>query len=78
MMAHGFQIIYIVVDASGQLGGIADVIRPAAITKIVNDQRSILREALEIIDHMKSIGDDDRLRAASDLLKEKPHSIAGG
>jgi hypothetical protein len=42
MTAHGFQIINIVVDASGELGGITDMIRLPAITKIVNDQRTIL------------------------------------
>ena len=70
MTAHGFQIIDIVVDTSGQLGGIADVIRPAAIAKVVNNQRTSAGEALEIVKQMKPVGNKDRLRAIPNLAKE--------
>src|ERR1700693_3783939 len=70
MPAHRVQIIHIIVDASGQFGKIADGIRPAAIAQVVIDQSTAVREALEIVEQMKPVGDEDSLRTASDSLKE--------
>ena len=57
MPAHRVQIIHIIVDASGQFGRIADGIRPAAIAQVVIDQSTAVREALEIVEQMKPVGD---------------------
>jgi hypothetical protein len=75
MPADRFQIIDVVMDASFQLRAVGDVIRPAAIARVAEDQRVTVGERLEGVEEIDPVGDEDGCRALSQLLDEQTHSI---
>ncbi len=44
------------------------MIRTAAITQVVKDERATVSEALEVIEQINRVGDNDRLRATGLLF----------
>jgi hypothetical protein len=73
MPAHGLQIVYIVMDAPCKLGAVTDGIRTTAIARVEENDRSMLREVLEAVEHMNGVGYDHRGgRVRPQLLRSSP------
>ncbi len=72
MTADGFQILHVLLNAP-----VAGRIRAPAVTRIVCDQRIVVRKASEVVEENDAIGDQD-LRATPQLLEIEPNSVFRG
>jgi hypothetical protein len=75
MPADGFEIVDIVMDAACEPGAIGDGFRAAAIPQVEKNDGPVAGQALEIFDHVKSVGDDHGSRAGSQLVKEQADAV---
>jgi hypothetical protein len=75
MLADGFDVIKVLMDSSYQFGTITDGFRAAAITQVEKYDRASAGKMPEAIEHMNRVGDNHRIGAVPELLKEQPNAI---
>jgi hypothetical protein len=73
--ADGVEVLHVVVDAPGELRGVPDRVRAAAIARVVDDQRAALRQRLEVVPEREAVRDDHGLRAGAHQLEKQARSV---